>query len=303
VQAKLAEMTRGALRPSAKVGDLLVAWLEARRAEVRPTTWEVYEAHIRLHCAELAGLRLAELTTDRIAAWRSAMLEAGYQPSTVNLSLRILRSALAWGVKQGWLATSPAVGVRVAVPRERRPAAWTPEQAAQFLAATQDRPFGPLWALLLGTGMRIGEALALRWDDIRDGRVTVRATLVWTREGKRLMPPKSRAGARTVTLPGFARQALERLPRTSLFVFGELMPQQVRRQLAADCDLAAVPRISPHGFRHLAASYLLAAGFSLADVQRHLGHASITMTVDLYGHEVAGRGDELAAGLDRVVGR
>ena len=225
----------------------------------------------------------------------------------------VLGTCLGQAVHLGLLATSPLA--RVPKPRSVRKERqyWTAEQAQQFLtvAASAEDRHAPLCVFLLGTGCRISEALGMRWSDIRPEQptVAVRRALVHVGSEATIQPPKSKAGARTLTLPGIAVEALARLPQphdpaAPVFVTGKGTPPRpanVYRSLMALCDKAGLPRVSPHGLRHVHAALLAAHGLDPHTLRQRLGHTRASMTLDVYAYAV--RPDSAAAdAFDRAIG-
>jgi integrase len=236
-----------------------------------------------------------------------------------------LRMALRPAVNDGLLARNVAALVRL--PAVARPdlRILTVDEYGALRAV--DSPYANLWALLAGTGLRLGEALALRWSDVdlAAATLTVRHTLPAAprrvRQGERgespaearlrLTEPKTAAGRRTVGLPSVvvaAMRAQEALP-TSItgFVFTStagtpLDQRNVSRAFARDLASAGIPRMRIHDLRHTAASFMIGQGLPLDDVKRVLGHSSITMTSDTYGHLLPGRTRAIAEALDRMLG-
>jgi integrase len=305
------------------VGHQLVAWLAGKKGTVTPTSWVRYEQHVRLHLAPLATLPLHRLATEHVRALIRDMTETGKAPVTVRDTLRILRAALALAVDDGLLVRNVAKGVEPpSLPADRGARALAAPEVRRLLDASRDDPLGPLWALMVGTGLRMGEALALRWQDVNldSGLLVVSGSLRnqprSLRDGKRLViaDPKTAAGHRTVALPGFValalaahRRAAADLPRNvDGLVFtradGQPMNQStVQRAFATACRKAGLPRTRLHDLRHTAATLLLGSGASLDDVKRVMGHSSIAITSDVYGHRVEGRARELAATLNRAL--
>jgi integrase len=184
---------------------------------------------------------------------------------------------------------------------ERRP--FTVEQMAALFEATADDRIGPLVVLSATTGLRQGEALALRWEDVDldAGVLGVRHTLdVRTQE---LAPTKTDRSRRTVHLPALTLTALRDQRRRQLeerlraghrwqdhgFVFAStigtaLDARNVVRRYHAMRQQAGLPNLPWHHLRHFAASALLEAGEDLFVVSRVLGHTSVATTASFYGH-------------------
>ena len=181
----------------------------------------------------------------------------------------------------------------------------TPAQARKLLAELKTHRNEALYALMLSTGLRRGEALGLRWEDVdlKAGVILVRRQL--KREGGHLITSdtKTSKSRRAVNLPApmiatlkshKVRQAEEHLKigdawQDSGFVFTTTIgtpidPRNVYREFQRICEDAKLGKWHPHELRHSAASLMLAQGVKLQVVSDVLGHSSIRMTADVYGH-------------------
>lgn len=302
------------------VGDWLAEWLAAKRESVRPSTWVSYEGHVRMHLSRLAPVRLGDLTAAHVRRLLRDLLDEGLSPRTVAYSLTILRMALGLAVRDGLLERNVAALVEAPRVRRSEPRVWDADQVRAFLTATQGDRWWPLWVVLVGTGVRLGEALGLRWRDVDLDTGVARITgslrpIHWSFRGAgpRLVrvEPKSPSGQRTIVLPDFVRNALARIPRPDpapidglIFVSeaGQpLDPRNVARAWEAAIRKTGLPRIRLHDLRHTSVSLLLDAGRQLDDVRRWAGHSKIALTSDTYGHLLSSRMEELAATMDRLV--
>ena len=186
----------------------------------------------------------------------------------------------------------------------------TPEQARQFIQASGEYRLGPLFCTMLALGMRLGEALALRWDDVSLDYGTVQVTRALQRielaTGKselQFVEPKSNRSYRVLAIPKSvvallgkhrATQNRERLVagsrwRSERLVFAStigtpLDERNVRREFRALLETAKLPVMRIHDLRHSYATILLAAGEHPKVVQETLGHASVQLTLDTYSH-------------------
>src|SRR5262249_49184946 len=144
---------------------------------------------------------------------------------------------------------------------------------------------------LLGTGLRRGEATGLTWGDIdlQNRLVSVDKAVAFVRNRPLLQDTKTRARRRVITLTGLAVSALRMLPppldpKARVFTSGAgtpPTPSNVRGALHRLCDRAGVPRVPPHALRHSHVSLLLDAGVDVLTVSRRLGHAKVSMTLDI----------------------
>ncbi|HEY6071984.1 MAG TPA: site-specific integrase, partial [Anaerolineales bacterium] len=213
----------------------------------------------------------------------------------------------------------PATGVIRPKVVVREMQTWTPQQAVQFLAAAKaDRLYG-LYAVLLGTGMRIGEALGLSWSDWdpQRGTLTIRRQLTEVSGQLSFGEPKTERGKRTVRLPGFAAAAMQE-HRTRMQAEGHEMNDRLlifvdteghpirrgnlrRRSFARVLKWAGLPPCRLHDLRHACASLHLRRGTSPVVVQQMLGHARVSITLDRYSHALPILQEEAAAGLDELL--
>ena len=200
------------------------------------------------------------------------------------------------------------------------------EEARTLLAVAQGDRWEALYVLALHTGMRQGELLALRWRDVdlARGTLQVRATLQRTKEdGYTLTAPKTKHSQRRIKLGTAAvealsahraRQAEERLALGAIWdgthdlVFPNTLGKPMdgihllRREFLPLLERAGLPRIRFHDLRHTAATLLLGRGVNPKIVSEMLGHASISITLDIYSHVLPDMQDQAAAAMDAALG-
>lgn len=289
------------------VKELLRSWHEEElRHRVARSTADNYRSVFEQHVIPALGRKkVAMLSLVDVNGLLARKLDEGLSPSTVQRVRNVLSQALDYAVRQGSISRNVAAQSRG--PRNPRPEGrtLTPEQARQFLAALRGHRHEPLFVLMLTTGMRRGEALGLRWDDLdlEAGSAAIRRSL--KREGGAIVTglPKTSRSRRAVNLPqplvrllashGLAqckaKGELGREWQESGFVFTTahgtpIDPRNLYREFQVVCHEAGLGRWHPHELRHSAASLMLAQGVPLQVVADVLGHASIRMTADVYGH-------------------
>jgi len=251
----------------------------------------------------LGTVPLAKLGPLDVQGCYRALSEAGYAPKTVRLTHTVLRQALAQAVRWRLVSINAADAVDLPALRRKEIEAWTAGQTRAFLTNTTSNDHHALWRLMIDSGMRLGEALALSWDDVdlAAGAVVIRRTLTRTKGGGWIVgdAAKTRAGRRpiAVTPPTVAalraHRAVQAERRLKLgaawfdggFVFdrgdgGRSSPATVQHAFARAVTEAGVPRITPHGL-------LILAGVPLKVVSDRLGHASVAITADVYAHVTA----------------
>jgi integrase len=281
---------------------------------VRPKTYTFYECAVRNWILPYLGpSAICKLTPTKIQELLNDRQTAGLAPKTVRHVHRTLTTALGVAERFGYVPRNVARLVDpVHVPK---PAIrfLTVEQARLFLAeAAQDRLFS-LFTLTLGLGLRLGEALGLRWQDVEPekGRLTVRYALQRVKapgEKQRkpvLVEPKSESSRRTVKLPAIAIHALQqhRAFQEQEHVFSAerwkgnpwnlvfttsvgtaLNERNVLRSFQSVLKRARLPRMRIHDLRHSAAAILIAQGLHAKAVAELLGHSSVSFTLQVYGH-------------------
>lgn len=288
------------------VAAYLTTWLRDMRHRLKPTTHRSYSEYVQKDLIPALGAyRLEHLRHEHVAQLIADLEAAGRGAPTIRRMIAVLSSALADAVERRRLPHN--VARHAPLPpegrAERKP--WTAEQAVRFLDHVHDHRLGPLFEVLIGCGLRRGEALALRWADVDlDHRVLqVRRTLTDVNGRLSFTPPKTAGSAAGVGLSSRvvaalrrqqASQAVERALWAEAYEDGDLVfprengfPLLVKKLLLDFHALAAaagVPRCTIHDLRHLAATMMIASGVPLAVVSKMLRHSKISMTVDLYGH-------------------
>ena len=285
------------------LAEFLAYWLtDICKPRLKPRTYSSYSDLVRLHInPELGHVKLAKLTPHIIQRWQNAKLASHLSARTVLHAHSVLRTALNRAVKLSHIPRNPVtlIDPPKVVAVEITPL--TPEQVATLLAATQGQRFGPLYAVLASTGLRLGESLALRWSDVDldQGLLHVRHSLLrMPREPWVLAEPKSARSKRTVPLIGRActalqaqrdRQSFERSAAGSKyrehgFVFAQpdgepLTSAMVDHAWKRDLKAAGLPLgFRVHDLRHGCATYLLASGVAETVVMSYLGHTNLSTT-------------------------
>jgi len=312
------------------VHEWLESWLNAIRQEIAPKSFERYSEIVRNYLIPAFGkLQLSKLARVHIQNAYSGWAVNGRRdgkggalsPQTRRHFHRILSAALARAVEQQLIARNPCDVFKKRLPKvERREmAALNAEQSQQLLEKIHHtRIYWPV-LIALGTGMRRGEIMALRWRnvDLEGGIMRVVESLEQTKSGLRLKAPKSEK-ARAITIPAFVIEGLRELKKAQA---EELFKLGVRQNggtfLCARADGAAmqprsltheftrlisrisdIPRVRFHDLRHSHATQLLLAGVHPKVAQERLGHATVSITLDLYSHVTATMQEDAAAKID-----
>jgi integrase len=264
----------------------------------REWTRRQYESIIENHLipSKLGSMQLSDMRKVQIQHLLVAQSKA--TPRIQQLCLIVLRRALAQAVEWNLLESNPAIGISPPRIAKDAPHVLSPEKARALLDALRGDRLFALFYLALDTGMRQGELLALRWDDIdlEAGAIHVTRTIN-TATGK-TGPPKTKASRRRIDLDAAVIPLLvahgERMRNegySGALVFPStngqpLSPSNVRIRsfLPAQAKAKIEPPIRFHDLRHTAATLMLGAGINPKIASERLGHATIAITMDTYQH-------------------
>jgi integrase len=277
----------------------------------KPSALQSYDQSMRNRVlVELGGARLTELTRPDVRAFANRLIADGLDPSTIRNTIMPLRVVYRDALNDDLVAVNPCQGIQLPAVRGRRDRIASPEEAAALIAAVpaEDRA---LWATAFYSGLRRGELMALRWEDVDFPSNLIRVERSYDPKAHEFITPKSKAGTRRTPIAEVLRPFLleHRLQsgRATGLVFGKgERPFDYWRSIEdakrawKDAELN---QISLHEARHTFASLMIAAGVNTKALSTFMGHSSITMTLDRYGHLMPGSEDEAAALLDSYLNR
>lgn len=258
----------------------------------------------------LGKKKVRDITPEVVLVWQRKLLAEGgakngkaLSPNTVRLARSPLAGAMKIAVKAGIVRSNPVADVAKPPTTKSIPKHWSPDQARAFLDHQEDDRLQVLWVFLLLSGLRIGELVWLRWDnvDLKKGYARViefASTLGWE-----LVPSdgKSATATRTIDLDAGLVKLLERQREmqkfearrdgyvASPYVFtkpggGSYHPQVLSRMLARETVEAGLPRLTAHGLRHTCATLMLDSGVPPKVAAERLGHSDPTLFMNLYSH-------------------
>lgn len=282
------------------------SWLATKEQVLRLTSLRSYKVIWEHYLREsLGGERLDKLTAHRLQLWVNAMGRADLGPSKIKNALALVRSILSSAVRQQLVATNAAKGNAIELPRyaSQAPTWLDPQEGARFIVAAQESDLGALLVLILTTGMRVGEARALRWADIDLGT----GMILVSRQLQRLV------GRWVVTSPKGDKSRVLYAPRVALDMLIAWKASQdaarapdwpaehegwiwlteagtpfhlslIRTRLEAVIEAAQVPRVTIHQLRHSTGSIMLALGSDIRTIQEVLGHSDSRQTTRTYVH-------------------
>lgn len=298
------------------VGQFLDRWLcDCVKPSVRPMTYRSYEQLVRIHLKpELGKIPLEKLSPQRVQKFMNDKMAEkiidektvkGLSPRSVQYLRAVLRKALGQALR--WNLVARNVATLVDPPKVERPEIrpMFPDEAKKFLKAIQGDRLEALFSVALAMGLRQGEALGLRWQDIDFDSKVIRVRNSLQRIDKKLTLTELKTKSSRRDLPLIdvvlnalkahrSRQLEEKLSvgrdwQETGFVFTTsigtpLDARNVIRKYHALLTKAELSRYRFHDLRHSCASLLLAQGVPLKVVSDILGHSQISITADYYAH-------------------
>lgn len=291
------------------VAQFLTHWMEHTvKSNVRPTTYSTRLGWVNNHMIPAIGHHLLKsLTIEHIERFQAGEIKDGRAVSTVRNYRTTLVTALEAAVRRGYIARNVArLAGSVGVQRKEMQC-FDQEEARAFITAVSTDRFHALFAIAITLGLRKGELLALRWQDVDLDRATLQVNGSLQRiDGKQVrVETKTASSNRTLRLPPLAVDALrarrtlqleERLligPRwvDTGYLFTSRYGAPVHREHLSSyfhtiLKRVGLRRIRFHDLRHTAATLMLASGVQVHVVSKILGHSSIVTTLDKYGHVI-----------------
>lgn len=310
----------GATTVSAFIKD----WLEdSVRGSVRQSTYQRDESLCRVHIVPALGKKkLKTLNPSDVQRFYRTKLDSGLSSATVHKLHVVLHKALKRAVRFGLVARNVADDVDAPKVHKEEVQPLSSEEARKLLETAKGDSLEALYVVAVQSGLRQGELLALRWEDVNFEARTVQVRRTLTRNGGKLAvgPTKTSKGRRTVRLTQDAVEALqEHLARQLveidkagdkwqenglIFCTGKgtlINPTNLRkRSLAPLLQQAGLPPMTFHQLRHTAATILLLKNVNPKVVSEMLGHATIAITLDTYSHVLPNMQDSAVAAMEEA---
>jgi integrase len=316
-------LDHGALRAPTRrtLEEAAANWLAgAERGDIRNRSGNAYKpATLRGYRQALGNYVLPVLGSRKLNTVTTADLQElvdrwqaeGQAASTIRNSIKPLQVIYRRARSREGLAINPTHDLELPAARPKEVEIVAPEVAARLLEAVpaEDRA---IWATALYAGLRYGELRALRWGAVDLAGGTIRVRESWdAMEGS--IAPKTRTSHRTTPIPGVLRDCLvdrklssaETAAESLVFAAGSGKPFQaavIYRRADRAWNKAGLGRLRLHQARHTYASFMIAAGVNAKALSAFMGHSSIKVTFDLYGHLMPGTEAEAAALLDKYLG-
>ena len=306
------------------VGEYMDRWLTDVRDTVRQSTHERYEHAINPHITPALGrIKLKDLTSAQVRWFYRERLDSGLAPATVHKMHVVLHKALKAAVSDGLIPRNAAADLKLPRIIREEIDPLNQKEARRLLEAAGGDRLEALYVLALNTGMRQGELLALKWEDVDLERsvLRVRRTLSRRDNAYGLGEPKTKKSRRTIRLTAGAVEALrahlsrqlgemERLG--SLYQPGGLVfatttgtiinPSNLRnRSFKPLLQCAGLRQIRFHDLRHTCATLLLSKDVNPKVVSEMLGHTSVSITLDIYSHLLPDMQEKAAKALEEAL--
>lgn len=306
--SSLAEARQGRLLAgrSDTLSAYLDAWLLTIKPHLKPRTFDSYQLNVDRLAPLIGHVKLDELRPAHVQEAYN-VLQQTLAPRTVRQVHLTLHKALNDAMAEDRIARNVSQGRKLPRVAQAEMRSYTPEDVHALLVATSGDRFHALWAILATSGLRLGEALGLKWSDVDMSRksLTIQRALQRQRNGAGLVfvEPKSATSRRTVELTATAVDALQsHLERQGFerrgagetwndfnLVFPSevgtpLEQSRVHRHWRKAVVKARIPQFRIHDLRHTVASHLILAGLDSLEVARILGHSNAGLVYDVYGH-------------------
>lgn len=322
----LADLDQGTFvqKSDLTLGEYVDEWL-GTKVDLKEKTRLDYEHRIKkdLTGHPIARVRLDQLTTLPLQKWIGSLSsDRQLSPRTIQYTVSIVSQALSYAVETGMLVKNACD--KVTLPRRiRQEMPWlTPDQVVQFLDANVEDPWIALWRLLLTSGLRPQEALALKWVDLQDRRLMIRRALAEVEKGAFVVVDelKTDSSRRTVSLSEETVAALEAHRKRQLKVILEMGPKYqrddfmfttrlgttldrtpVRRWWFKALDRAKLPRIRLYSTRHTHLTHLLMSGVNVKAVAARSGHANPNVLLSVYAHALPEVDQGAAQGVEDML--
>lgn len=307
-EAKAAAML-GKIGPgrSQSLAKYLDGWLTTQRSTVRSSTFDTYKRNVRRVSEQIGHININALKPSHVQNCYGALLDAGLSAQSVRQVHLTLHKALKDALRLDLVVRNATDGATLPRVRRTEMSWYSIEELERLFTSTEGDRFHALWVLLGTLGLRLGEALGLRWADIDFERRTVKVqrTVQRDRAGGGLVfgEPKSAKSRRTIELSSEALKAIEHHQERQTFEqtkaedswkdgdlifctgFGTPLDQgRIHYHWKNSVQKAGIPRYRIHDLRHSVATHLLLGGMSALEVAEILGHSSASLVLEVYGH-------------------
>lgn len=300
------------VRQDITVETLMTEYLAETKPNLRPNSYKSYEQASRIHIVpKLGTIKITALDVRTIQLWQRGMLDQGTSAATVKIVRSCLSRGLDMGMRYEWISRN--VVELTPAPAPTAVTKKTPQldnaMIKSFIDVFMGHRLESLVCVMIGCGLRPSEALGLTWEsiDFDKARLTIHHQLATQGKESTVAVPKTKSGYRSVPVPGFVLESLQRQKerqqqhKAEITGAGQEWGNDLDLVFTTDLgtaltynaakatfvlarDKAGLPQITLHKFRHLYASVLVSSGVNMKVVSTHMGHAQIGITLDRYSH-------------------
>lgn len=304
---------------------MIEQWLEDKHTRVKRQTLDTYTWLVKTHILPvLGGTELAKLTPMQIQGLYNKLTKEGnLADENIQKVHTLINDSLKKAERWGLIQKNPAALVDRPKAIRKEVVVWGMEEVKRFLKhADNESRYNIAFELALASGMRQGEILGLRWQDVDFEKNCIRITQTLSSDGKEIQSyTKTRAGTRNIDLPAetmnqlkkhkkrVAKERLQAEPEDykdlDLVVCSQngtpTNKSNIRRAFDHTIQKAGLKKIKFHGMRHTHATLLLLQGVNPKVVSERLGHSSVKITLDVYSHLLPSMQKETAEQLGRAL--
>ncbi len=308
-------------------GDWMDFWYQNYcKPGLRENTQEGYEIRIYKHIIpELGKIPLNKLTQSDLQQFyakvktsgrliRTEKFGAGLSERMVRVCHANCRSALERAVQEGLIRFNPAIGCKLPPKKSAEMQVLTQEEMQRFLIQAKQDGYYELFLLELGTGLRLGEILALQWSDLnfQTGELRVNKQVTLARGEMHITEPKTKQSIRTIIVPDSLMGVLKAYKEgiDSRWMFPSPVKEDsplthgfVRRRMQQTLEKAGCKKVRFHDLRHTFATMALEHGMDVKTLSTIIGHVSSATTLDIYSHVTDTMQQQAAARIDRQIGK
>lgn len=298
-------------------------WLHDYCRDLKPTTLQYYRRNAEGHIApKIGSLALTKLSKIHVQHFVNSLEDEGLAAASINTIRMVLSSAMQTAVEMGIAKSNPCAGIRVKRQMAEKMNIVDRQMFAAFVEAANKTLHGDALIFTIMTGLRVGEMRGLRWEDIdfSTGKITVARQLAYANRQYMMQSPKS-GKERVFVLPVAAIDLLKKHriaqhedrmrcgenwiddPLSHDLVFrrpdgGHYRVNTINHAVKMAGEAVGIDNMSPHDLRHSFAVAALRSGMDVKSVQHMLGHASASMTLDIYAHYTEDMGRAAAERID-----
>lgn len=314
-------------KPDMAFGAWMDSWYQTfSKPKLRLNTQLGYEERIYKHVIPALGnIPLNKLSQNDLQQFYAKLKTSGrlirvehFGPGLSDRMVRgchaACRSALQKAVEEGLIRVNPAIGCKLPPKKSGEMQVLTQEEMQRFLIQAKQDGYYELFLLELGTGMRLGEILALQWDDLdmESGELRISKSVSFIEGKPHITETKTKASIRTIVLPPSLLEVLKTYKETvnSRWMFPSPVKEDcpltngfVRRRMQQTLERAGCKKVRFHDLRHTFATMALEHGMDVKTLSTIIGHISSVTTLDIYSHVTDTMQKQAAAKIDRQIGK